>query len=136
MARTYPVNSLYGNDTTSADWALAMTRLILRDIPNDNDAYPNGSLQDQEISTHLEATKVQDAGGDNTVYYFPHHVAALLVSANPEWRSRWSAAGYSETLRSASDVARNIRASYAWINSLIMNTTNGRVGGRSLRLRL
>lgn len=139
MARTYSLANLALNDTTDADWALAYVRFALRDTPNDASAYPEGSLQDEEINAALEAGKITDtvvSGGDGTAYYFPHDVAADLLRGNPYWLERWSAAGYSEERRKVSAVARGILKQGRWINASIITATDGRVGHYGLSVAL
>lgn len=138
MARTYDTAKLALNDPSDADWALAYARFALRDKPNEANAYPAGSLQDEELNALLEADKVTDTtdgGGDGTAYYRPHLVAASLIESTPEWVERFSAGGYSESVRSALEVASGVRKAGRWIDDSINDSTSGRVGARSLRLR-
>jgi len=139
MAQTYSLIKLALNDATDADWALAYVRFALRDKPNENSAYPTGSLDDAEISAALEADKVQDTtanGGDGTYYYRPHRVAARLLTGNPNWVSRWSVGGYSEQGPSMDAAARGIRSQGRWIDDSIATLTSKRIGGSSLHLTL
>lgn len=139
MAQTYSTTDLALNDPTSADWALAYVRFALRDKPNENSAYPSGSLDDAEINAALEAEKIQDSaadGGDNAYYYLPHRVAARLIMGNPAWVTRWSVGGYSEQRPSIDAAARGIRAQGRWIDRSIATLTGKRIGGVNLELAL
>ena len=139
MARTYNLTHLALNDPTSANWALAYVRFALRDKPNDADAYPANSLEDEEINAILEAEKVTDStdmGGDGTSYYEPHKTAARILSANPEVVTRFSAGGYSEETRPVAALVHAIRRQGRWIDDSIIDSTDGRLGGQSLVLRL
>jgi hypothetical protein len=53
MARTYNLTHLALNDPTAATWALAYVRFALRDKPNDADAWPALSLQDEELNAQI-----------------------------------------------------------------------------------
>lgn len=139
MARTYNTTHLALNDPTSADWALAYVRFALRDKPNDADAYPANSLDDAEINAALEAGKITDAtdaGGDGTVYYPAHKVAARIVHGDPERLRYYNLANVGAGQRSADEVANAIRKSGRWIDDAIIAATDGRIGGSSLVLRL
>lgn len=138
MARTYSTTKLALNDPSDADWALAYVRFALRDKPNDASTFPSDSLDDEEINAALEAAKITDTvanGGDGTVYYEAHKVAARLLQGNPEWVSRFSAGGYSEERRSATEVAWSVKRAGKWIDASIIDSTDGRIGGSSLVLR-
>jgi hypothetical protein len=135
MARTYDVTDLALNDPTSADWALAYVRFVLRDKPNDADAYPIGSLLDAEINAALEGQALEDDDdGSATTYYPAHRVAARLLSANPEFVQRWSAAGVSQEFRNAKDLARDIITAGSWVDVTISTLTDGRLAPGQLRL--
>ena len=132
MARTYDLVDLAANDATDADWALAYVRFALRDKPNEANAYPALSLFDEEIAAALAAAAVTY---ETDTYYPAHRVAAKLLRANPEFTTRWSAAGVSEEYRDAADVARAIIEQGAWIDAAITNATGGRVSFGQLRFR-
>jgi len=57
MARTYSTSDLALNDPTDADWALAYVRFALRDKPNDANAFPSDSLEDEEINAALTGNR-------------------------------------------------------------------------------
>lgn len=139
MASTYTIANLDPADPDGVAWALAWARFLLRDKPNEGSAFPPGSLDDDEITANLNADRVQDTtagGGDGTLYFRPHVTAARLIVSNPNWLSRWAAAGVSEEYRDAEGVARAIRTQNQWIDDLIDTATSGRVGGRSLEVTL
>ena len=133
MARTYDLVDLAANDTTDADWALAYVRFALRDKPNDANAYPALSLQDEEIGAALTANAITY---DSVPYYAAHRTAAKLLLGNPEWVQRYSAGGYSEELRSADSIARDIISAGSWIDAQIATETDGAVTLGQIRLRL
>ena len=135
MARTYDVVDLALNDTTDADWALTYVRFALRDKPNEASAWPIGSLQDEEILAAINANAVADTSVTPNVTYYPaHRVAAKLLSGNPEFIQRWSAAGVSEELRSASEIARELVSSGSWIDAAISTASGGSVALGQIRL--
>lgn len=139
MARTYSLVDLALNDPSDADWALSYARFALRDKPNDASTYPAGSLEDEEVNAALTANKLTDStasGGDGTVYYRPHLVAAELLEANPEFVERFSVSGYSEQIRTADSIARGIRRAGRWIDDSIRTSTDKRVGGTSIDVAL
>ena len=135
MASTYVTADLKLNDVTDADWALAYVRFALRDKPNASGAYPVGSLDDDELTAAITANAVVDTGVTPNVTYYPaHRIAASLLAGNPEFIQRWSAAGVSEELRSASEIAREIISSGSWIDATIRSGSSGRVAFGQLRL--
>ena len=110
-------------------------RLALRDKPNDADAYPLGSLQDEEISAALAGDAVVDTGVTPNVTYYPaHRTAAGLLRANPEFVTRWSAAGVSEAYRDPTAVARDIISAGKWIENTILDEAGGRISFSQVRL--
>ena len=133
MARTYDLTDLAASDTTDADWALAYVRFALRDKPNDANAYPALSLLDAEILAALEANATEY---ESDTYYAAHRTAAKLLLGNPEWVQRYSAGGYSEEVRPASQIARDIVSAGAWIDAAISSATGGAVSVGQLRLSL
>lgn len=133
MARTYVLADLAENDPTDATWALAYVRFALRDKPNDADAWPTLSLQNEEINAALTANKVTNDAVD---YYPAHRIAARLLLSNPEWVQRYSAGGYSEEVRDASQIAREIVSAGAWIDAAISTATDGAITLGQIRLRL
>lgn len=135
MARTYDLVDLALNDVDSGDWALAYVRFALRDKPNDESAYPAGSLEDEEINAALSGAAIIDTGQTPSVtYYRPHRVAADLLLSNPTWVVRWSAAGVSEETRDPDVVAKAIVKAGAWIDTAIADDSDGRVSAGQLRL--
>lgn len=137
MARLFNSIDFALNDTTSLAWALAYARFALRDIPNEAGVYPADSYEDTIILGVIKALQVIDTNPTpNVTYYRPHLAAAQLIEANPVWTSRFNTNGFSEEYRDASDIARFIRRAGAWIDNAIVTATDGRVGGRSLDVRL
>jgi hypothetical protein len=133
VATTYNLTHLALNTVTSATWALAYVRFALRDKPNAASAYPANGLADEEINAVIAADAIVDG---SATYYPAHRVAARLLRANPEFVQRFSAAGYSEELRDAGDVARGIIEQGAWIDAAIADATDGRVSFGQIRFRL
>jgi hypothetical protein len=137
MARLFNSIDYALNDTTSLAWALAYARFALRDIPNEANVYPADSLEDTVIIGTITALQVVDTNPDPDVtYYRPHLAAAALIEANPTYVTRFSTSGFSEQYRDAATVARFIRNAGKWIDDKIIELTVGRVGGRSLDVRL
>jgi hypothetical protein len=123
------------NDPTSASWAVAYVRLALRDKPNDASAYPLGSLQDEELLALLAGAAVIDTSVTPNVTYYPaHRVAASILTSNPEFVQRWSAAGVSEEYRDVKAVARDIISAGKWIETTILSESGGRISFDQVRL--
>ena len=133
MARTYNLTHLALNDPTSATWALAYVRFALRDKPNDANAYPALSLQDEELNPQIAGMALEE---DSVTYYPAHRIAAKLLLSNPEWVQRYSAGGYSEELREASEIAKGIISGGSWIDASINDATDGAIALGQIRLRL
>lgn len=137
MARTYDQVDLALKDPSDLNWALAYTRLLIRDKPNEAGVWPEDSLEDEEIRVALAMKQAQDKvanGGDDTIYYFPHRVAAQLITDNPRWIIRFAVAGYSETYQDPSAVAQSILRNGRDIVDLIQDSTEGRIGATGLLL--
>ena len=133
MASTYNLTHLALNLTTSATWALAYVRFALRDKPNASNAYPALSLSDEELNAQIDAMSLED---DSVTYYPAHRIAAKLLLSNPEWVQRYSAGGYSEELREASEIAKGIISGGSWIDAAINDATDGELTLGQIRLRL
>lgn len=140
MTRTYSATNLALNDPTSLPWAAAYVRFTLRDKPLqfDDSLWPDGSLTNEEINALLTANAITDSiatGGDDTVYYVPHRVAADILRGNPMWLERYSVDGYSSEARAMASITRGILLAGAWINKSIQTSTSYRQGiGGSLSI--
>ena len=128
--RTYDTGALLSADPSSKAWAVAYVRHALRDIPNDADTYPEGSLTDVEIEALIEfdtSTDTVAGGGDGTVYYRPHITAARILKSDPTRVRYFQAAGTGygpvDPVHTASRIERAGRV----IDLDIADTTSGRV---------
>lgn len=98
-------------DATSAVWALAWARFMLKDTST-TEVY-----SDTELTAVLAATAF--TAEDDTVYYRPHVAAANLVKSDPDRALSEGLLGASITNRDPGAVARAIRAAGRWVDDLI-----------------
>lgn len=138
MSRTYSVAALGLNSPSSAAWALAWVRFALRDVPNATGAYPEGSLEDGELTAALLADAVTDLatlGGDGTVYYRPHRTAARLLKTDPSLRARVTGSGITQDGPRRGDIGTKILRANGWIDAAIRTASSKRVGNNQLWAR-
>lgn len=109
MPRTYDPSNLAGTDATNKTWAAAWVRFLLRDIPNNNGAWPPGGIDDAEVDAHLDMTAVEYGGKS---YYLPHEAAIMLLQADPERVKNWRLPGMAEEYSNINDIAAAIRTQY------------------------
>ena len=114
----YDQSKLALADATSAVWALAWARFMLKDT-GDTEVY-----SDTELLAFLTATAFTSE--DDDVYYRPHVVAAALVKSDPDRALSEGLLGASITNRDPGAVARAIRAAGRWVDDLIETTSEER----------
>ena len=120
----YDPHDLHPNDVTSSAWAIAHARRFLADV---REPYEYAQA---EIYALLDAHAFVH---ESVTYYRPHVTAAALIASDPnrstaEWLLSAKVEG-----REPADVAREIRASNAWIDDLIEAAAGARPrSGRTL----
>ena len=120
----YDPHDLHPNDVTSSAWAIAHARRFLADTESPFE------FSQAEILAMLTAHAFTH---DETVYYRPHVTAAALIASDPnrataEWLLSAKVEG-----REPAIIAREIRASGAWIDDLIETAAGARPrSGRTL----
>ena len=117
---------------TSKRWALAVLRQMLRDTPDEQGNYPEGSFTDAELLASLEETRLAD--GDVT-YYRPHMSAEPLF-LDPHRLQSHSTETYSKTTISAKLVVEGFRARGRVIDAHIPILTVPKRRARSRQVKL
>ena len=104
--RTYITADLSPMRVNNKRWALAVLRQMLRDVPDHQANYPEGSYTDEELKASLEETRVTD--GD-THYYRPH-LSAEILFLHPNRLQSHSTETYSKTRIAAAQVLKGFTA--------------------------
>lgn len=124
--KTFDTNTLKLNDPTNLNWALYMSRFLLRDIPDLNNVYPLISFDDDIYVTFLNATSTKI---NNIIYFNPGKAAAAIIRTEPKIFESFSSGNYSFKARSAEELASAIEKQfndtykylYPTKNSFILN---------------
>lgn len=107
--KTFDTTVLQTNDPTDLNWALYMSRFLLRDIPDLSNVYPLISFEDEIYITFLKATSFQI---NNIIYYNPGKAAAAIIRTEPKVFESFSSGNYSYKARSADELANAIEKQF------------------------
>lgn len=118
---SYDPSALSVRDPTSSAWALAWTRLYLRD-----NAEPF-EYRDEELLAALDALYFQV---DGVAYFRPHFAAAHVIMTDPNRALSESLMSAMVTHRGPIAISNALRSEGAWIDDLIQTITGERPGSR------
>lgn len=107
--KTFDTTVLQTNDPTNINWAVSMSRFLLRDIPDLSNVYPLISFEDEIYITFLKATSFQMS---NITYYNPGKAAAAIIRTEPKVFESFSSGNYSYKARSAEELANAIEKQF------------------------
>lgn len=119
--KTFDTNSLKTNDPTNINWAISMSRFLLRDISDLSNVYPLISFDDDIYITFLNATSLNY---NSTIYYNPGKAAAAIIRTEPKVFESFSTGNYSYKARNAEELANSIEKQFNETYKYLYSTKN------------